>query len=477
MFCKSGEVRKNVSSSDWGFDDTTKEYFITIDLSDTDTFKNFKNFTSNKFYQVQLYFTDSSISTINGTIDLNWLQTYKNNISESSQSTLIRKIIAPTITFDQFDINSATEETVYDFFKLSGKVANTDSQVDTIDRCKCTITEENNSSRTWTCSRWITSTNNGTEFSIPINNNIIIEGATYQIVFEYYTTYGYYDTLTKKITYHVPSSGTNLQVTAQGHVESGSILIVSPEAKTGRLQRYEKINSWKTVCNNFDSSWRDYSIQSDVQYTYRLVDSSNKTGSYAQAEVSFEDIFLSDENGMVAIRFNPVISGLKYVTQESIVNTLGGKYPVISKNGATKYRQFTLSGVIDNTIYAEYESKDSCEAEFITINHGSLFLRFSSSLQLPTSIDSFEKRQKVERAIRNATVEMLSNGKPKLFRSFEEGNMIVHLSNISFTPNKTLGRHVYDFSATVTEMCEYNEDNVAKYHLNLNSFSEPRVSE
>ena len=44
--------------------------------------------------------------------------------------------------------------------------------------------------------------------------------------------------------------------------------------------------------------------------------------------------------------------------------------------------------------------------------------------------------------------------------------MIVYLSNISFTPNKTLGRHIYDFSVQVTEACEYNEENLTKYKLN-----------
>jgi hypothetical protein len=67
-------------------------------------------------------------------------------------------------------------------------------------------------------------------------------------------------------------------------------------------------------------------------------------------------------------------------------------------------------------------------------------------------------------------MEFLTNKKPKLFRSFEEGNMIVYLNNISFTPNKTLGRHIYDFSATATELCEYNSQNLQKYKLNLGNY-------
>ena len=43
--------------------------------------------------------------------------------------------------------------------------------------------------------------------------------------------------------------------------------------------------------------------------------------------------------------------------------------------------------------------------------------------------------------------------------------MIVYLSNVSFTPNKQLSREVWDFSCTVTEICEYNRENLIRYDL------------
>jgi len=36
----------------------------------------------------------------------------------------------------------------------------------------------------------------------------------------------------------------------------------------------------------------------------------------------------------------------------------------------------------------------------------------------------------------------------KLFRSATEGNILVKLMDISFTPNITLHRHIYSFSCT-----------------------------
>ena len=57
-----------------------------------------------------------------------------------------------------------------------------------------------------------------------------------------------------------------------------------------------------------------------------------------------------------------------------------------------------------------------------------------------------------EREYRDAVEEWLNNGKPKLFRSMTEGNMIVMLDGVSMTPDTVLGRRLYDFSATMYEI-------------------------
>lgn len=62
-------------------------------------------------------------------------------------------------------------------------------------------------------------------------------------------------------------------------------------------------------------------------------------------------------------------------------------------------------------------------------------------------------------------MKWLSDGKPKLYRSETEGNMIVILSGVSFTPLDKTGRMVYTMSATVTEIAEYNMDNLLDYNL------------
>jgi len=59
----------------------------------------------------------------------------------------------------------------------------------------------------------------------------------------------------------------------------------------------------------------------------------------------------------------------------------------------------------------------------------------------------------------------LSDGKPKLFRSETEGNMIVMVSGVSFTPQDKSSRMVYSLSCTITEIAEYNMQNLLDYNL------------
>lgn len=71
----------------------------------------------------------------------------------------------------------------------------------------------------------------------------------------------------------------------------------------------------------------------------------------------------------------------------------------------------------------------------------------------------------VERKFRDQVMSWLSDGKPKLFRSETEGNMIVMVSGVSFTPLDKTNRMVYSVSMTVTEIDEFSGENLLLYNL------------
>ncbi len=69
------------------------------------------------------------------------------------------------------------------------------------------------------------------------------------------------------------------------------------------------------------------------------------------------------------------------------------------------------------------------------------------------------------RKFREMVMSWLSDGKPKLFRSETEGNMIVITSAANFSPLDKTGRLVYSVVMTLTEIAELNLDNLINYDL------------
>jgi len=74
-----------------------------------------------------------------------------------------------------------------------------------------------------------------------------------------------------------------------------------------------------------------------------LISSRIKSKPY---EVSFEDMFLFDGDKLLKIKFNPKMESFKTTILEQKTNTLGGKFPYITRNGATYYKEFPLGGLI-----------------------------------------------------------------------------------------------------------------------------------
>lgn len=203
--------------------------------------------------------------------------------------------------------------------------------------------------------------------------------------------------------------------------------------------------------------WKDFTIAQGRKYKYFL-QAYNEKGIYSNKmamtpnqflEADFEDIFLFDGKKQLKIKFNPKVGSFKDNLLESKVNTLGGRYPYIFRNGKTKYKEFPVSGLISlltdsNKLFLENitfmnmdkrEKKKSLNKEDFNQSHDLTAVNFKN-----------------EREFKLQVLEWLNNGYPKLFRSPAEGNYIIKLSNVSLSPNETLGRMLHGFSATAYEI-------------------------
>lgn len=255
-----------------------------------------------------------------------------------------------------------------------------------------------------------------------------------------------------------------------------------------RSSTEDNYSNWNEICRFKLLQWdnnltkevcRDYCLRQGHEYKYAL-QAYNNNGLYSDKMMNiegpvlcdFEDCFLYDGEKQLKIRFNPKIGSFKSTVLESKMDTLGGKYPFIFRNGNVEYKEFSVSGLLSllsddngdffNTFKPEdslMRSKTPAAARNIPSPFGTLLTA---------------ENYRLEREFKTQALEWLTNGKPKLFRSPAEGNFIVRLMNTSLSPNDTLGRLLHTFTSTAYEIAEYNYENLKKYNFAVDSIIETR---
>ena len=71
----------------------------------------------------------------------------------------------------------------------------------------------------------------------------------------------------------------------------------------------------------------------------------------------------------------------------------------------------------------------------------------------------------LEKVFRDKVIDFLLEDRPVLFRSATEGNILIRLMDLSFSPNTQLKNYIYSFGSTAVEIAECNFDNFHKYNI------------
>lgn len=216
--------------------------------------------------------------------------------------------------------------------------------------------------------------------------------------------------------------------------------------------------------------WRDFTVEQGYNYNYALMIMNNE-GNYSEKIKSssiyadFEDAFLFDGEKQLRIRFDPKVSSFKTTKQEAKTDTLGGRYPIIQRNGYTDYKEFSISGLISHLSDPDGYFNRSM-ANLKEIDQNSVVTDTSDALDgrnYSTNLNS--KNIQLERRFKLEVLDWLNNGKPKLFRSPVEGNYLVRLLNNSLSPIDTLGRMLHSFSTTAYEIDESTPEKLIKHNI------------
>lgn len=474
-------------------------YYVEIKTSDLE--KN--EFQLNKYYKVQLRFTSTnaeSISLQTPQAISSWLSQNMQHFSEWSRSCLIRGISEPTINLNNL-IKNETVTLDTPLTKVVGELTfQDDEQTDYLMEYNIKIYVNNK------IDLQDVIFDSGTIYPKESNNNSIdcdilysfLKETDYTLCFSYKTSclYSqqlfYYFNITQSVIpdpYNITIEATannqdgyiNINMTLnmgrQGSIGDNKNIIIYRSSSKDNFYNYEKI--YTTNPNFENNNWQDLSIESGVWYKYTafVIDNEGRT-LYTPVETNpiicvFEDIFLTHGGIQFRLKFNPTVSSFKYNVAESSQTTIGSKYPFIKRNGKSFYKTFSVSGLISSLTDEAfwYDSYLTDEEE------GQRSHRFTSKRDIyKNSYDlykNYENQHNVsqylnplyERLFREMVYDFLYKDEAKLFRSPTEGNVLVYLSDINFEPISTLGRVLYSFSATATEIDEASFENCIKYNI------------
>ena len=304
-------------------------------------------------------------------------------------------------------------------------------------------------------------------YTVETNNGLIISSPGYYI---------------KKQIYYEEEYDFGFQ--AISNSENGTVELKLIQTKEqNSISGYFKImrkelssNTWEEINNlvldtQFDEHGElfldsDYTVKQGVGYEYIIM---RYSGNLYQKPLTtepkiticnFEDAFLYDGNKQLRIRFNPKVSSFKNTILESKLDTIGGVYPFVFRNGRTKYKEFPISGLVsllmDETGDFLNNKKDKVCSSRSETNSQEI-----NNFNIVTNLTS--DNIKNEREFKIKVLDWLTNGEPKLFRSPTEGNYIVRLINTSLSPNDALGRMLHTFSSTAYEIAALSYSNLVAY--------------
>lgn len=232
--------------------------------------------------------------------------------------------------------------------------------------------------------------------------------------------------------------------------------ILARTSSDSNYQQWEILSNFTYQSDYHDFVYWDYTVAAGVEYKYSL-QKYNTSGIFSpkvtskNIRVYFEDIFLFDGARQLKVRFNPKVSSFKEIVSETKKTTLGNQFPFILRNGAVRYKEFPVNGLLS------YLSDN--EKLFMSREE----LRMAEDAESETDIT--DENIYYEKLFKLQALDWLNNGGIKIFRSPQEGNYIVRLMNISLTPNDTVSRMLHTFQCTATQVSEFNIERLEEYKL------------
>ena len=334
------------------------------------------------------------------------------------------------------------------------------------------------------------------------------------------TSLGMLEGLTIKAVDNTPYCKDNgciqlyLNATTATTLFSGAYVICRT-SEASNYQEYEDLKyliyNQQTLVNHL--CFTDYTVESGVKYRYAIQQENaaglrtdyvftTETGYHV---VNFNYAFLYHNDLQLKLQFNQKMSSFKHTTLRAKQDTIGDKYPHLVQNGNAYYAEFPVSGLItfqtNGNVDIDRWENDSPSGKknqpypsylnspytFFTPKSDGMYYQgervigdekfelftgervasgaTDSSIDWTISTELTDNNIYIERRFREKVEEFLNNFDYKLYKSPTEGNIVVALMNVSMTPVESLGRMLYEFSATAYEVIENTIENLDEHGI------------
>lgn len=463
------------------------KYYIEIRPEDLDS----GIFELNQFYKVQIRFTGIGATPLTDSSKIAaWLTNNQTYFSEWSTVCLIKGIQKPEIYLKGFESTSSTTDRLVftsEVLDIIGKMY-FEEDIDETEYLKyynIEIYKTSDNLLVYESGNIYTNVYNPNEINYTLPYRLE-DGVEYKLVLTYNTINEYSDSLTYVFSIIQNTiDALNATISAETDIENGRVKIeiksTVSEAFFGNLtirrtSSKSNFTIWEdvhqtTIANGqmLDYIWYDYTIESGIWYKYCAQQRNSKGDRGAIINIRYpimielEDMFLTREGMQFKVKFNPNISSFKTTYIESKTDTIGSKYPFIRRNGRVQYKQFPISGLI--TAFCD-EDNVFLSKNIIYGDNVEYYNDYNGNLDVNSDNNITEQNDYIyERFFREKIMDFLYADNIKLFRSNTEGNILVRLMDISFTPNNSLGRMLYSFTATAYEMDECTLENFENYGI------------
>lgn len=282
-----------------------------------------------------------------------------------------------------------------------------------------------------------------------------------------------------------------------------------------RASEKDNYTQWKDIAQfnwynetNYDNEltllYEDFTIESGVKYKYALqkqnIAGLRSAPKYESSDIdtspahwsNFQYSYIYNNGIQVRLNFDCKINSYKHTTLFQKQDSLNSKYPIILRNGLAHYAEFQLGAKIsllsdeDSSFLMRNDTKGGYFHSWygdIVISKDKYIKNFERDLQIPYNdkytLGQYNNQEAsvfntnptddniyMERIYRHWVEEFLNDGGYKLFKSPTEGNHIITLTNVTWTPQSSLYRMIYDFNSTAYEVADYTPENIILYNIN-----------